>query len=548
MNTIEIYIESESEAMPQTYDLLGVSVVNEVNRISSAELVLIDGSYAKQKYDISDKSFFDPGKNISIWLTGPPEGDKKKKVFSGIVVAQTLNHDEGNSLLTVELSDKAIKLTSNRRTKVFEKKKDSDIIKTFVLRRGLQADIDDTDFVHERIVQYYATDWDLLLSRAEASGLLVANVNGKISAKKPVIETLSKRDFNLAVTDILDLELKLDIREQRSFVRVNTWDESRHETGGPTAKDFRLHQGRLTGEQAGKIMADDGEVIFSVVPSSAGETQAWADAKMMRARLSMLRGSFKIHGAIGLNLLDTISLTGMGKKFEGNTIITGIRQEITREGWFTHLQFGLSADWLAYNARLTDAPAAGLLPGINGLQVGVVYGLEIDDKNNARVKVRLPGVNLGSDEITARMATPDAGNGRGMFFWPEKGDEVILGFINDDPRHAVILGSLYSAKNIPPVRRDDKNMQKGFVSRTKMRLIFDDEKEQLSILTSDKNRVVIDGKKNSIELSNATGNSIRLSDTGIAIDICDNLTITAKGSIDIKGNKVTIQGNTIDFK
>jgi len=39
------------------------------------------------------------------------------------------------------------------------------------------------------------------------------------------------------------------------------------------------------------------------------------------------------------------------------------------------------------------------------------------------------------------MARRDAGKQRGQVFWPEPGGEVVVGFINGDPRQAIILGA-----------------------------------------------------------------------------------------------------------
>ena len=66
------------------------------------------------------------------------------------------------------------------------------------------------------------------------------------------------------------------------------------------------------------------------------------------------------------------------------------------------------------------------------------------------LKVLLPGIDAKKGTIWARLASPDAGNERGFFFRPEPGDEVVVGFFNDDPRQAVILGAVYGAKNKPP--------------------------------------------------------------------------------------------------
>ena len=48
------------------------------------------------------------------------------------------------------------------------------------------------------------------------------------------------------------------------------------------------------------------------------------------------------------------------------------------------------------------------------------------------------------------LATLDAGKERGTFFRPEIGDEVVVGFLNDDPRHPVILGMCHSSAKPAP--------------------------------------------------------------------------------------------------
>ena len=56
-------------------------------------------------------------------------------------------------------------------------------------------------------------------------------------------------------------------------------------------------------------------------------------------------------------------------------------------------------------------------------------------------------------------------NQAGIFFYPEVGDEVILGFINDNPDDPIILGSLYNgnSKN-PPFSPDEDNSNKAFLT------------------------------------------------------------------------------------
>ncbi|MDB4918394.1 type VI secretion system tip protein VgrG [Mucilaginibacter sp.] len=549
MSSITYTITSDSKAMPATYKLLSISVSNEVNRISYAEMVLIDGDYSKQVYSISDGDFFDPGKKISISIREEGEAEEEKVIFKGSVVTQSLRYDQGNSLLTVEMSDDAIKMTTIKQSDIFKDIKDSELIEGLISRSGVnKGTVDDTKFKHERIVQYHTTNWDMLLSRADVNGLLVTTVNGKVSARIPKLSAPSVKTFKLGKDIIYDLDLKLDISDQYAGIQTTTWDEESHTTDKSNVESFNLEQGKLKAADIKKISGDKAERLLALVPLSPEEGKAWAEARMLRTRLSMLRGSFKIGGLTSVNLLDNINLEGMGLKFKGLTMVTGIRHEVTENGWFTHLQFGLGADGLSGTASLTALPASGLLPGINGLQTAIVEDIELDATKRARVKVRMFGA-IGADKVVwARMATLGAGHERGMFFWPEKNDEVVLGFINDDPRYPVILGSLYGSKNIPPVPRDKTNTTKGFVSRKGLKLIFDDELQQVSIHTSKGNRILINESKKFIEINDVNKNNITLNAEGIEINTANNLVIKAEGDISIKGKAVKIEGSKIELK
>ena len=122
----------------------------------------------------------------------------------------------------------------------------------------------------------------------------------------------------------------------------------------------------------------------------------------------------------------------------------------------SHVQFGLSSDWYSFK-DINSPPAGNLLPSVNGLQIGKV--LKIDGDEKYRIQVALP---VAGDEVKiwARMIFEDAGNNRGKIFWPEKDDEVIIGFLNSDPRNPIVLGSLFSKKMSPPLSQTLKTLKK----------------------------------------------------------------------------------------
>lgn len=252
-----------------------------------------------------------------------------------------------------------------------------------------------------------------------------------------------------------------------------------------------------------------------------------------------------------LKVGDTLELKGVGVRFSGKTLVTGLRQQVTTEGWESILQIGLDADWFHQRPQVRDSPAAGLLPGINGLQIGVVEAFEEDPGNEFKLKVKVPAFGAEGGIVWARWATPDAGNERGFFFRPESGDEVVVGFINDDPRQAVALGALFSSKNTVPVDVAEENPQKGLFTKKKYQLLFHEEDEKVILSTSDDNSLTINEADGIIELADANDNKITLDENGVKIvsgkdlvlEVKENLKIEAKENIEMKGKKVKIKGD-----
>ena len=49
-----------------------------------------------------------------------------------------------------------------------------------------------------------------------------------------------------------------------------------------------------------------------------------------------------------------------------------------------------------------------------------------------------------------RVAQSVAGKRWGMSFWPRIGQEVLVAFLEGDPDHPIIVGSMYNAEQMPP--------------------------------------------------------------------------------------------------
>lgn len=531
--------------LPPTYSLMSIDIRRELNRIPNATLVLLDGDPAQRTFQVSDSEFFAPGAEIQIKLRYEGQGPDVS-VFKGKVVRHRIEANLSGSLLRVELKDAAVKLTQPRRSTVFREMSDGDLIRKLLSDGGLAATVDATKPVHKEILQYQCSDWDFIVSRADVNGLFVLAVDGKVSACKMNLSAAAKHKVDFGITDLYDFEFELDGSHQAKKVSSQGWDIAKQKlTALQSGTEISLKQGTLGGAKLAGELGFGDCVLTDPVALVPEELKAWADARSQRSRMSMLCGRVSLPGVAAIALLDVIEIAGVGKRFNGKTPITGICHRVDLEGWRTDIQFGLSARSFAQEADIQDAPAAGLLPAVGGLHIGVVDSFVDDPDKHLRVKVRLPAVGAQGEAVWARLATPDAGKARGFAFRPEAGDEVVVGFFNDDPRQPVILGSLYSAKNMLPADIGDPtkdHFKKGIVTRQGTKILFNDaDKPSLTFETKAQNKIVLDDDTESILISDKHGNKITLDKNGIKLESAKDLVFKASGKVQISGQSVDVK-------
>lgn len=548
-------LNNHNELDPR-YEVLSIDVAKVINRIPYAQIVLLDGDVSKQTFPLSNSTFFEPGQIIEIRLHYEGESQKEKDttVFKGLITQHGIQVSTQQSSLTIELKDVAFTLSTQRKNAVFsagnEKLKDSAVIEE-ILRNAKKNGISlgnvvSTKAEHTEMVQFYCSDWDFILSRAEANGYWVRVEDGKINIEPPDLSLLPKHKFIYGIDTIFAFEMDTDIQHQYGVVQGTAWDEVTQQLypSPKNAQDFSLFQGNLSPKLLANHIGSDCCDLVTSCALDESEIQAWADAQMIKSRLSLMRGLLQVPGFADIHLGDVMELDGVGSRFNGKTIVTGIRHQVNTEGWVTDIQFGLSANWFAQNRDIVDVPASGLLPGVNGLQIGVVDKYLEDPDKKLRVRVKVPMLsNQIEGLIWARLAALDAGPQQGTFFRPEPGDEVILGFLNDDPRQAIILGSVHSDKNKPPWEINEKNDCKGIVTKKKLTLSFNDEdkKESIIIETPGGNKIILtDEQDKGIEIIDMNNNSITMSSKGIDIKSSKDITLEGKNII-LKGDKVDVK-------
>jgi Rhs element Vgr protein len=550
---LSLSIKVAGKEISSTYQIVSINTWLGVNKIPKATIVLFDGSPETQDFEASNLKTFLPGNKVVIGAGYG--GTTPATIFTGVIVKQgiEITRNAGSKLL-VHLTDEVIKMTLERSNALFEKIKDSDLIGQLIAANGLSKDVAATTTVHEEIVQYYASDWDLMLTRAEMNGLVVMADAGKVTVKEP--DTQQSPVLSVKYGDsILDLDAEMDAATQftSSAIKSYTWepDQQKLINSGPGTVSVK-EQGNYSSAELAKVFGVKSVPQQTGAPIEKTALQDWSSAELLKSKLAKIRGSVRFQGSALAKVGKTIELAGLGDRFNGTAFIAGVHHSISDGRWLTTVQFGLSANWFAETTFGIAAPAAsGQLPAIKGLQTGVVKKVAKDPGGEFRVFVTLPLLQDDAKGVWARLSGFYASNKFGAVFYPEVSDEVIVGFMNEDPRYAVILGSVYSKKLPPLFPPDEKNNKKAITTRSQLQILFDDQDKIIEIVTPGKHSIKMDDKAKSITVKDGKGNTMSMSGSGIALESTSNLSITAKGNITIeaKGNlalkaaaKATMEG------
>ncbi len=537
--TVGILVDGKE--IPGSFHVLSVLVTKELNRIPAATIQLLDGEASKSTFEASNSDLFIPGKKIEIQLGYRSQNDT---VFKGIVIKNGIRIRKNGSFLTVECRDEAVKMTSGVKSRYFVDKKDSEIMEEIIGSYALQKEVKATTPALKEITQYNSTDWDFLLCRAEANGQVVMVTDGKVIVTQPAIGDKPVVSVKYGAT-LLELDAEIDARRQSKGITAASWNPAEQKVTETEAKEPpAMNTGNLSPDRLADIIGGEKHVVRHGGMLSDPELQVWADGRLMKERFAKVRGRAKFQGFAAVLPGKIIEVTGIGERFEGKMYVSGVRHVVAGGNWETDVQFGLNTELFAETYNLRPLPAAGLIPAVVGLQIGIVTVLENDPDGEDRIKVRLPLINDAEDGLWARIATLDAGKDRGTFFRPEIGDEVVVGFLNDDPRHPVVLGMCHSSAKPAPEPAKDDNHRKGYVSREKMEFIFDDEKKVIVLGTPGGNKITLSEEDKAIIVEDQNGNKMSLNDGGIKIESSKDIIIKAVKDIKIEGMNIDLKAQT----
>lgn len=235
--------------------------------------------------------------------------------------------------------DRRHRLQRGHKTRTFVQQKDSDIAAQIASAAGLTAETEDSQVVHDYVLQANQTDMQFLQDRANRIHYEVV-VDDKTLFFRPVANTESEILTLTFEDDLLEFYPRLTSMGQMSEVTVRGWNPKDKESIVGQAKGG--DEGSTMGGQtsgAGLI-----QTAFAAAIGQMGDrpvmTQAEADqlatAKFNQGILELIRGEGRCRGRTDLRAGTVIKIAGIGKRFSGQYYVTTASHRYSASGYYTH--------------------------------------------------------------------------------------------------------------------------------------------------------------------------------------------------------------------
>lgn len=556
--------------VPTEWELVSINTKKEVGKIATStvkftETMPWDAGAAVA--GIQDDSLLKPGEPMVIKVGTVTS---KKVIFDGVVSeigigSLTMN---GTSI-DITGKDKSEGMTVDRQNKHFQEQTDSQIMSDIITKHGLKVgEIESTSYVHEDLPQFDSTDWDFLLARADFYGFVVKVVDGEVSIKKP--EVSGPQAVYTYGVDISDMKLDVKSKDQVKEFKAFAWNHDEQKIDDAVSSEPSVNDmGRYSGLDLAKTNGNRTHRLYHSGNIAKSQLKDWVDGQLMRNRLARIKGTVTVDGNFDLEPDGLVTLQGISSEVDGDGYISAIEHNIGQGDWNTTIHLGLETD-SSTQSNTGDSvhtpTASGQVPGVgNGnLQIAKVVKIHSDPLKQFRIQLSVPLIgkpdedpNAQSPEgdtgeyVWARILQQQASNKTGFYNLPEEGDEVLITYVNGDPRNPVIMGSVYSKKMPMPVDPDDggefegkqsENNIKGFYSREGLRMRFQEVDKIIMIDTPAGNVITMTEKDKKIIIEDENKNKIEMHPEGIDIYTPKDLKVLADKNISVEA------GIDISFK
>jgi phage protein D/phage baseplate assembly protein gpV len=436
---------------------------------------------------------------------------------------------------------------------------DSEIVSQIAREMQLHAVVEKARAPASLRIQNNQSNLAFLQQLATKNGYVVKVDSGTIyfGSKPPARPDTIRLEWRKS---LLNFSPRLSTAGLVNEVVVRGWDQVRKQRilanqKRDATKSLSLSSAGL--EQISKGSGGRSQRVMDVPVSSFLEAEAIAENTLRDQQVTSVAGSGTCLGNPAIRIGGKLELSGIGR-FSGIYSITRVTHILGEGGYLTSFEVNTGP-----GTSVQESPDGfGSSDPARRSDGNVVVGLVLDNQDPeglGRVKINLPGLSEDESGHWARVAAPMAGGGRGMFFLPEKNDEVLVAFEQGDITRPYVLGALWNSEDKPPESNPDgQNNVRMIKSRSghSIRLDDTDGAEKIEIVDkSGENSVMIDTLSNSISIKSAQDvvieapqGKISLRAKNVELKSTADTNLEAQTTVNLKaGATMTIKGQRVNI-
>ncbi len=486
------------------------------------------------------------GKDIEIKASAM--GDRAtESIFKGQIAAVEPEFGAKGCTIAVRAYDKAHKLNRVRKVRTFQQMSAGDMVKKIAGDYGLAPKVESTDVVHEFFQQSNETDWDFLWRLALMHDYEVVVSDNDLNFRPANSDAAAPVTLTWQDT-MISFRPRMSGVQQVTTVNVRSWDpKSKANVGGTAAAPETTSKPGVQRSQVANDLGGGTTTVTDRVAANNGEANAIAKSTLARTADSFYEADGVALGDPAIKAGKKVQIEGVGKNFGGTFMVTSSTHTM-RGGTGYQTSFQISGRSSRTLLELIRQPEAR--DWSSSLVVGVVTNNN-DPDQMGRVRVKYPSLSDTEESAWARIATPSAGNARGLLMLPQVNEEVIVGFEHNDPRRPIVVGSLFNGRDKPGADLlQNRDGSFAMLSNEKAHMHTKKDFE----IKSDQNMIVEITKDEKVKVGGnaehtATGNNKMKAqqfnvEAGSTMTLKGvSVTVEASASLTLKGATVDIQGS-----
>jgi phage protein D len=299
-------------------DVLEVVVCHYIKGPDTFDLTINMLNSENQQLKWIDDDYFKPGNKIEIKMGYV---DNFETMIIGEVTALHPKYFNNEAaLFSVQGFDKLHRFRRGRKTRSFLQIKDSQIAEQIAQDVGLTPEVEDTEIVHDYVMQNNLSDIDFLLERAMRIRYEVLLQGQKLIFRKAANHTGKTVSLEY-MKDLKYFYPRLSTVQQVSKVEVRGWNQTTKEAILGVASSG-VETTKMDGSEIGPEIAESafGKTTTSVVNipvDSQAEAEQIAKAKFNDISIELISGEGEAVGNMAIRAGSIIELKGLGDRFSG---------------------------------------------------------------------------------------------------------------------------------------------------------------------------------------------------------------------------------------